>query len=51
MKGYLTPFGYMGLIGDTYHMFVSEEEYREYMIISDEQVHTEEVGADEVKVS
>lgn len=51
MKGYLTPFGYMGLIGDTYHMFVSEEEYREYVIISDEQVYTEEAGADEVKVS
>ena len=49
MKGYLTPFGYMGLIGETYHMFVSEEEYREYMIISDEQMP--EVEADEARVS
>ena len=29
MKGYATAFGYMGLIGNRFMLFASEEEYRE----------------------
>lgn len=31
MKGYNTPNGYMGLVDGRYMLFVSEDEYREYM--------------------
>ena len=31
MKGYITDHGYMGLVGSRYMLFVSEEEYYEYM--------------------
>ena len=31
MKGYNTASGYMGLVDGSYILFVSEEEYREYM--------------------
>ena len=31
MKGFHTSSGYMGLVGDRYILFASEEEYREYM--------------------
>lgn len=31
MKGYNTANGYMGLVDGRYMLFVSEEEYREYM--------------------
>ncbi len=30
-KGYLVGNGYMGLVGDRYILFASEEEYAEYM--------------------
>lgn len=31
MKGYYTASGYMGLVGGSYMLFASEEEYREYL--------------------
>lgn len=31
MKGYYTGTGYMGLVGTRYMLFISEEEYIEYM--------------------
>lgn len=31
MKGYHTQSGYMGLVEGSYILFVSEEEYREYI--------------------
>lgn len=31
MKGYLTSVGYMGLVGDTYILFSTEEDYIEYL--------------------
>lgn len=31
MKGYSTAGGYMGLVEGTYFLFVSEEEYKEYL--------------------
>ena len=32
MKGYDTQNGYMGYVDGGYMLFVSEEEYREYML-------------------
>ncbi len=32
MKGYLVGSGYMGLVGDIYMLFTSEEEYEEYLL-------------------
>lgn len=29
MKGYVTPFGYMGWMKDRYYSFATEDEYRE----------------------
>ncbi len=31
MKGYVTASGYMGLVDGRYILFVSEEEYLEYL--------------------
>ncbi len=31
MKGYAVSNGYMGLVGDSYMLFASEEDYREYI--------------------
>ncbi len=31
MKGYSIAGGFMGLVGGEYMLFVSEEEYREYL--------------------
>ena len=31
MKGYFTQAGYMGYVNGTYMLFVSEEEYEEFM--------------------
>lgn len=31
MKGYVTASGYMGLVNGVYILFVSEEEYKEYL--------------------
>lgn len=31
MKGYNVKDGYMGLVGEDYMLFASEEDYREYM--------------------
>lgn len=31
MKGYTTAAGYMGLVDGRYLLFVSEQEYREYL--------------------
>ena len=31
MKGYLVGSGFMGLVGDSYMLFSSEEEYEEYL--------------------
>ena len=31
MKGYVIQSGYMGLVGDSYMLFATEEEYQEYM--------------------
>ena len=31
MGGYFTSYGYMGRVGDSYMLFVSEEEYIEFM--------------------
>ena len=31
MKGYLTASGYMGFVEDSYMLFASEEEYREFL--------------------
>lgn len=30
-KGYPTSYGYMGLIGEHYMLFATEEEYLEYL--------------------
>ena len=30
-KGYVTPFGYMGLVEGRYILFATEEEYYEYL--------------------
>ena len=30
-KGYVTPFGYMGLVEGRYILFCSESEYYEYL--------------------
>lgn len=30
-KGYVTPFGFMGLVEGRYILFATEEEYYEYM--------------------
>ena len=32
MKGYLTGSGYMGFVEGRYMLFVSEEEYEEYLL-------------------
>lgn len=41
MKGYYTPFGYMGCVDGRYYQFPSEEEYEEYIkAIADEQEET-----------
>lgn len=32
MKGYLVGSGFMGLVGDSYMLFSSEEEYEEYLL-------------------
>ena len=32
MKGYLVSNGFMGLVGDSYMLFSSEEEYEEYLL-------------------
>ena len=32
MKGYLVGSGFMGLVGDSYILFSSEEEYEEYLL-------------------
>ncbi len=32
MKGYLVGDGFMGLVGDRYMLFSSEEEYEEYLL-------------------
>lgn len=31
MYGYYTPSGYMGLVGDEWILFATEEEYHEYL--------------------
>ena len=31
MKGYIVDSGYMGLVGSSYMLFASEEEYEEYL--------------------
>ena len=31
MRGYYTSFGYYGLVGGSYRLFATEEDYREYM--------------------
>lgn len=31
MKGYLVREGYMGLVGSSYMLFASEDDYQEYM--------------------
>ena len=31
MKGYFTDKGYMGYVGGRYMLFISEDEYRDYM--------------------
>lgn len=31
MKGYITQSGYMGLVGNTYILFATEQDYKEYM--------------------
>lgn len=31
MKGYLVREGYMGLVGNSYMLFASEDDYLEYM--------------------
>ncbi len=31
MKGYITSSGYMGFVENRYILFVSEEEYEEYL--------------------
>lgn len=31
MKGYITPFGYMGLVDGTWMLFATESEYIEYV--------------------
>lgn len=31
MKGYTTSAGYMGLVNESYILFATEEDYREYM--------------------
>lgn len=31
MKGYYTTSGYMGLVGNEWILFATEEEYREYL--------------------
>lgn len=31
MDGYFTSYGYMGRVGNSYMLFVSEEEYLEYI--------------------
>ena len=31
MKGYYTPFGYVGFVGKTRVLFATEEEYREFL--------------------
>ena len=31
IKGYVTPFGYMGLVEGRYMLFATETEYYEYM--------------------
>ena len=31
MKGYNTPYGYMGYVNGTYVLFASEADYMEYM--------------------
>ena len=36
MKGYTNQEGYMGLVDGEYMLFVTEEEYREYMQDRDE---------------
>ena len=32
MKGYYTEFGYMGLVGSKYILFVNDSEYLEYIM-------------------
>lgn len=36
MKGYYKGTGYMGLVGTRYMLFISEEEYIEYMTERDD---------------
>ena len=31
IKGYVTPYGYMGLVDGRYLLFATEEEYYEYL--------------------
>lgn len=31
IKGYIVPFGYMGLVGGHYILFATENEYLEYL--------------------
>ena len=31
MKGYVTPYGYMGFVNGRYMLFATEEEYKEYL--------------------
>ncbi len=31
MSGYLTDYGYMGLVGDAWMLFATEDEYYEYL--------------------
>lgn len=30
MKGYITQSGYMGLVNETYILFATEQDYKEY---------------------
>lgn len=32
MRGYWTNYGYMGLVGDKWILFVNEQEYLEYIL-------------------
>lgn len=36
MKGYYTPYGYIGLVGEDMMLFATEEEYYEYIKEIDE---------------
>lgn len=31
MKGYVTPFGYMGFVNDRWMLFATQQEYLEYV--------------------